>query len=101
MLLAFEGDEAVGCVAMRPLSADICEMKRMYVRPAARGMGVASRLAEQLLREGRERGYRVMRLDTVARMTAANALYRRLGFAEIGPYCFNPLPDALYFERRL
>lgn len=101
VLLAEAGGEAVGCVCLRPLDEDVCEMKRLYVRPARRGAGVGRRLAAALVDEARRLGYARMRLDTVAAMTAANALYRSLGFREIPPYRHNPLPGALFFERDL
>lgn len=101
ILLAFEGDEAVGCVAMRPLSADICEMKRMYVRPAGRGRGIGRMLAEGIIAAGRERGYRAMRLDTGATMVAAARLYRSLGFREIPAYNEDPVPGTMWFELML
>ena len=91
-----------GIVALRPLEDDgVCEMKRMYVRPEARGQGLGRILGEAIVHAAKERGYRVMRLDTIDTMTAAITLYRALGFREIGAYRFNPLPGALYFEAGL
>ncbi|MBN2169802.1 MAG: GNAT family N-acetyltransferase [Candidatus Krumholzibacteriota bacterium] len=101
VLLAEADGEAVGCVCLRPLAGDACEMKRLYLKPAWRGRGLGRRLAAALLDEARGLGYARMRLDTVAAMTAANALYRALGFRAIPPYRHNPLPDALFFERDL
>jgi len=94
--------EPWGVVALRPLDDDgACEMKRMYVRPEARGQGLGRILGEAIVAAARERGYRAMRLDTIDTMTAAIELYRSLGFHEIGAYRFNPLPGALYFEAAL
>jgi putative acetyltransferase len=101
LLLAEVEREAAGCVGLRPLDPATCEMKRLYVRPAWRGRGAGRRLAERVIEEGRSRGYRRMRLDTTPTMTGAIALYRGLGFSEIPPYCFNPIPGALFFELRL
>lgn len=92
---------AIACVALRPLAPGECEMKRMYVQPAWRGQGIGRRLGEELIAEAQRRGYHRMRLDTVSRMTEANALYRSLGFEPCQAYCHNPLPDALYFVRDL
>lgn len=101
LLIADTGGEAVGCVAVRPLGDGAAEMKRLYVRPAAHGRGLGRQLAEASMAAARERGYRVMRLDTFEWLTAAVALYRRLGFTPIAPYGAAPLPDLVYFERRL
>ena len=107
ILLAEANGGLAGCVALRPLTGDperpkarLCEMKRLYVRPAHRGRGIGRALAEAVLGEARRRDYDAMRLDTVASMTAANGLYRALGFREIGAYRHNPLDDPVFFEKR-
>ncbi len=99
--LALLNGEAVGCVAIRNLEGDICEMKRLYVQPAQRRRGIGRMLAEAGVRDARELGYRSIRLDTVPSMTAATELYRSLGFVEIDPYRYNPLAGAIYMELEL
>ena len=102
LLLATVAGEAAGCVGLRPLAGDACEMKRLYVRPAHLGRGLGGRLARAAIAEARAIGYGRMLLDTVpAHMTAATALYRRLGFREIPAYYDNPVPGAAYFELAL
>lgn len=102
LLLARSGAVAAGCVAMHKLKEEICEMKRLYVRPRFRGTGLGRRLAEEIIAQAREIGYRRMRLDTVVSvMGRAVELYRVLGFREITPYRENPIPSALYMELEL
>jgi ribosomal protein S18 acetylase RimI-like enzyme len=101
LLLAFHNDELAGCVALRPLEPGICEMKRLYVRPPFRSLGLGRMLAEQIVSEARIAGYRYMRLDSLPSMAAAITLYRRLGFREIAPYCVNPIEGALFLELQL
>lgn len=96
--LAWYDRMPAGCVAVRPLDADLCEMKRLYVRPNYAGQGLGRALAEVAVDGARQRGFRAIRLDTLRSMTAANALYVKMGFHPIAPYCPNPLPGALYYE---
>lgn len=99
LFLAESGDgAAIGCIALRPLDEDICEMKRLFVTPSARGSGLGRALAIAVLDAAREIGYRAMRLDTLQQMQAAQALYRSLGFVEIAPYYDNPLAGVVYME---
>jgi putative acetyltransferase len=102
LLLARSSGHAAGCVALRRLEAGICEMKRLYVRPAERGVGMGRMLVERIIAEARAIGYKRMRLDTIeSAMKDAIALYRRMGFEEIAPYSAIPIEHALWMELRL
>lgn len=101
ILLARIAGQTAGCVALRKIDAETCEMKRLFVLRSARGRKIGERLAVAVLDEARRLGYRRMRLDTVPSMNAAINLYRSLGFREIDTYRFNPIPGALFFELNL
>ncbi len=98
LILAQSGDGPIGCGAIRRLSDDACEMKRLYLRPQARGTGLGRVLAERLLTRAKALGYGRMHLDTLADMLPASNLYRSLGFHETAPYYDNPLPGVVYME---
>jgi len=99
LLLASKDDQLAGCIALRKLGPQVCEMKRLFVRPEFRGTGLGKLLVQSIIDEARKLGHRHMRLDTLpGRMDTAIGLYRSIGFVEIGPYCENPVEGAKFME---
>jgi GNAT superfamily N-acetyltransferase len=98
LLFATVDSAPVGCVALQPIDRDRCEMKRMYVRPNARGRSVGRVLAQAIVDHAREAGYRRMLLDTLPHMREAIALYRSIGFRDTARYRYNPIEESLFFE---
>jgi GNAT superfamily N-acetyltransferase len=98
LLLALVDGAPAGCVALRPLDLETCEMKRVYLRPEWRGRGIGRELVETILAAARRIGYRRMRLDTIPALKAAVSLYRSLGFRVIAPYRAIPAERVLFME---
>ena len=98
ILIAHWNSEVAGCVALHGWDRDVCEMKRLYVRPAFRGHAIGRALAERIIVEAREKRFARMRLDTLPIMREAQELYRSLGFLEIPPYRFNPIDGSKFME---
>ena len=103
LLLARDAnDDAIGCVAIRPQSeSHCCEIKRLYVGPAGRGLGIGRALMNKIMQVAREMQYRQVRLDTLSTMAAAISMYRKAGFHEIGAYYETPVPDTIFFAKDL
>ena len=98
LLMAMDGRQSAGCVALRKVEDRVCEMKRLYLRPQYRARGVGRLLAERILSEATALGYSVMRLDTLDKLKAAMGLYEAMGFRRREPYYGNPLPGVVYWE---
>ena len=101
LLLALDGTHAAGCVALRALEEDVCEMKRLFVRPAYRGHGLGYQLATQIVNEATALGYSLMRLDTLDTLDSAMRMYATMGFQRRMPYYANPLSGVVYWELAL
>lgn len=101
LLLAKLAGKPVGAVALKEHTPDVCEMKRLFVRPEAQGSGAGRKLCEHLMKDAKDAGYKTMLLDSLRRLDAAVALYKKLGFQEIEPYNFNPEGDVVYMKRAL
>jgi len=100
-IIARRDGKPCGCVALRRIDERTCEMKRLYVRPDSRGLRVGGELVRRVIEAADVRGYDAMRLDTLPSMTSAVSLYRSFGFEEITPYIHNPIPGALFMEKRI
>lgn len=101
LLLACVDGKGVGCVALRKISEDTCEMKRLYVRGKYRGLAIGRKLIEKLINEARKLNYRYIRLDTLSTMKDAQKLYLSYGFYDIEPYIYNPIEGARFMELKL
>jgi len=101
LLLAVYKGQSVGCVGLRKLSDQVCEMKRLYVREQFRGLGFGRALVEAVIEEARKFDYNYMRLDTVPSMEVASTLYMSVGFKKISTYRYNPIEDAVFMELKL
>jgi GNAT superfamily N-acetyltransferase len=101
LLLAWANDGPAGCVALRPITDSVCEMKRLYVRQAFRGQRIGKQLAEQVIAEAKQIGYSTMRLDTLPQMVAATQLYESLGFVCCDAYYNTPLQETIFLELEL
>jgi ribosomal protein S18 acetylase RimI-like enzyme len=101
ILLAYQERKPVGCVAIQELDAETCEMKRLFVLPEFRRLGIGAQLIASLIQGAKKRGYQRMRLDTHPNMLRAQELYRSFGFSEIDRYNQNPIPGIRFFELRL
>lgn len=98
LLIGLDGKKIIGCVAVRRLQNNVCEMKRLYVKPEARGTGLGKQLALRIIEVAKELGFSVMRLDTLDWLKEALYLYEELGFQKRDPYYENPLPGVVYLE---
>lgn len=101
LLVAVEGEDVLGMIAYHKHSDTRCEMKRLYVKPSCRGMKLGEKLIEELIAHARQAGYKEMVLDTIVPLQSAIHLYKKLGFTECKPYYHNPMPDVLYFRKKL
>jgi putative acetyltransferase len=98
ILLARVDGELAGCVAVRPIEGDVCEMKRLYVKDKFRGLAIGKKLAQAIIEKAKQRNYKTMRLDTLERLETAMAIYQKLGFKRIEPYYANPLNEVAYWQ---
>lgn len=100
LFVAYWNDEPAGCIALQPLKENgVCEMKRLYVKPAFRKYGIGRALVEQLIKSSQDLGYTSIRLDTLERLQPAIKLYEQYGFKVINAYYENPLPGVVYMEK--
>lgn len=101
IIIAKNNEDIIGCIALKPINNIECEMKRLYVKPDFRGLGIGKLLAQAIINCAVERHYTLMKLDTLTTLTEAVALYKALGFIETSPYVYNPHDEVLYFEKSL
>jgi carbonic anhydrase len=99
LYLVKTGNKYIGCIGLRKYENEICEMKRLYIKPEARGLGIGHKLVELIINDAKKIGYKKMRLDTIKnQMAAAIEIYKKNGFVETESYYKNPDPHTLYME---
>jgi ribosomal protein S18 acetylase RimI-like enzyme len=98
LYIAYVNDEVAGCIGLRRFDANRCELKRLYIRPAFRHLGLGVMLSQKVITDARQIGYDKILLDTLSSMTPAMNLYKKLGFQEISAYYHNPIEEAVYFS---
>ncbi|MDW3190833.1 MAG: GNAT family N-acetyltransferase [Cytophagales bacterium] len=98
LYLIYQKEALAGCFAIRKFESTICELKRMYLRTSARGSGLGKTMLLEAIEAAKSMQYQKMRLDTLPTMKPAIELYQKVGFYEIDPYRFNPIPDSKFFE---
>jgi len=101
IILVYDKEICIGCVALRPITNSICEMKRLFVKPEYQGKKIGKELTRRIIKKAVEIGYSKMRLDTLATMKTAIRIYTQAGFKEIAPYYDNPMKNVKYFEYKL
>lgn len=101
LILALVDGEEAGCIALRNISENICEMKRLYVRDCYRGLGIGRKLINIIIEEALKMNYQYIRLDTLSTMKSAQELYLASGFYDIEPYVYNPIEGARFMELKL
>lgn len=101
LILALVDKKAAGCIALRKITDDVCEMKRLYVRDNYRKMGIGRRLIDMVIEKAKELDYHYIRLDTLPTMKKAQELYSALGFYDIEPYVYNPIAGTRFMELKL
>jgi putative acetyltransferase len=101
IILAKIIDKIAGCVALKPIEENNCEMKRLYVKPEFRNSGLGRKLIEAIIAFAKNANYEKMKLDTLTKLESAVKLYQQYGFVETKPYVYNPLEEVLYFEKTL
>ncbi len=100
-LIAKHENIICGCVGLKKIDTNICEMKRLYVRDEYKGHGIGKELIKRILEEAKNKGYKKMRLDTLKEMKKAQELYRQFSFYEIEPYVYNPIEGTVFMEKIL
>lgn len=101
LIIALVDDNAAGCIALRKISEDTCEMKRLYVRDDYKGLGIGKNLIKMILKDASRLNYDYIRLDTLPTMKKAQELYTSLGFYDIEPYVYNPIKGTKFMELKL